>query len=257
MIRHSSSFFISIVIHVALLIAVLITWKNYYSSSKKEPVCKCETRMCVNLSAIKHKEIQKPKPQPKKKIEKKPPKKKPKKKVIKKTKPKKVVKKEKQVVATQEKLVPVAQEIPEPKVVPKESEEVVEVTQEKTEVMEVEEVAVKQEPQKTQAQLEEENRTRLQNLAKEYVKLNTKRISELLSENLYYPRSARKRGITGKVTVKFTLKIDASVSNVTVVESKSDILSRAAVKTINNLSGLFPKPQEEITLHVPISYTLR
>jgi protein TonB len=79
---------------------------------------------------------------------------------------------------------------------------------------------------------------------------------QLLQENLYYPRRARKRGIIGEVLVKFKLSMDAKVYSIEVLSSKSDILSRAAIKTIEDLSGKFPKPNKELTLNVPINYTL-
>lgn len=95
------------------------------------------------------------------------------------------------------------------------------------------------------------------NLTKEYVDNNKELIIELLKNNLYYPRSARKRGIVGEVVVKFTLTKDALVHTLEIISSKSDILSRGALKTINNLSGKFPAPKEEIILIVPINYSLK
>ena len=93
-------------------------------------------------------------------------------------------------------------------------------------------------------------------LAQEYMNENIKKISKLLSENLYYPRSARKRNIQGKVMVKFKLSRSAKAYDIEVTSSQSEILSRAAIRTIENLSEKFPSPQEELLLHVPISYRL-
>ena len=90
----------------------------------------------------------------------------------------------------------------------------------------------------------------------EYSELNAQKIVELLKENLYYPRSARQKGIVGVVKVKFTLDVDAKVYNITVVESSDKILSRAAIKTIEELSTKFPKPASKTTLTVPINYSL-
>ena len=90
-----------------------------------------------------------------------------------------------------------------------------------------------------------------------YMNEHMQQLVKLLQENLYYPRSARKRGIQGRVVVKFTLQQDATVSYIEVVSSKNEILSRAAVLTIENLSGKFPKPKEKLTLHVPIQYDLK
>lgn len=92
---------------------------------------------------------------------------------------------------------------------------------------------------------------------KQYLDENKDLIVKLLKENLYYPRSAVKRGIIGEVVVKFTLTKDSLVHSLETISSKSDILSRGALKTISNLSGKFPAPKEEITLIVPINYALK
>lgn len=89
-----------------------------------------------------------------------------------------------------------------------------------------------------------------------YYEENLQKISQLLEENLYYPRSARKRREEGVVIVEFILQTDATVKDTKVIESQSDILSRAAMKTIEDLSGIFPKPKESLRLRVPITYKL-
>lgn len=96
-----------------------------------------------------------------------------------------------------------------------------------------------------------------QTVAEIYVDENLKEIVTLLQENLYYPRRARRRGLEGDVVVKFKLSKNAVVSSIEVVSSQSDILSRGAIKTIENLSTVFPKPKEELVLKVPISYKLK
>lgn len=92
---------------------------------------------------------------------------------------------------------------------------------------------------------------------KEYIDNHKNLIAQLLKENLYYPRSARKRGITGAVIVKFFLSKNSLVHSIQILSSKSDILSRGAIKTITNLSGKFPAPKDDITLIVPIKYSLK
>lgn len=91
----------------------------------------------------------------------------------------------------------------------------------------------------------------------EYIELNTQLIAQLIKENLSYPVSARRQGITGVVIIRFNLNIDAKISEIAVKESSSDILSRAAVQTIEELSLKLPKPSKNITLTVPIEYKLR
>jgi len=226
MIRHTPSFFISIIIHSLLLVIFLYTYK-YVSSLYSE---KDDEKVCLKLTCVveKHVEHVKEKPIQKKIIPKtiKPKVKKPKKEVVKKIVPKPLT-------------VPVVKEIVEPEVEP----EVVYVE----EAEEVSEVVLPVESQEEQEVAQEE----------QYMDENIKEIVRLLSENLYYPRSARKRGVVGEVIVKFCLAKDATVSSIEIVSSKSDILSRAAKKTIEDLSGEFPKPPEELVLHVPIMYELK
>jgi protein TonB len=85
---------------------------------------------------------------------------------------------------------------------------------------------------------------------------NLQKIVQLLSENLYYPRRARKRAIEGEVLVRFTLMPDASVDEIEIISSANSILSRGAIKTLQNLSGEFPKPPTALVLTVPIKYYL-
>lgn len=91
----------------------------------------------------------------------------------------------------------------------------------------------------------------------DYLSQHISQIVAMLKENLYYPRSARKKGIEGVVKVKFTLSTDAKISNIQIIQSKYEILSRAAIETIESLGGKMPKPKEELTLTIPINYDLK
>ena len=106
-------------------------------------------------------------------------------------------------------------------------------------------------------EVKEEKITSKENVAKKYIQDNISKIAKLLQENLYYPRRARKKGITGEVIVKFTLELDSSVNNIKIITSNKEILSRAAIKTIQDLSGEFPSPKEQLTIEVPINYSLK
>jgi len=227
MIRHTPSFLISIIIHSLLLVAFFYTYSYVSSlSSKKE-----DEKLCLKLTCIvnKHKEHMVEKPQPKKVVLPKPkPKvKRPKKKMVKKIIPKPLT-------------VPVVKEIVKPEKEP----EIVYIEPVIEEEIGEEVLPVESQEEKAIAQ------------EQQYMDENIKKIVRLLSENLYYPRSARKRGVVGEVIVKFSLSKDATVSKIEIISSKSDILSRAARKTIEELSGEFPKPPEELVLHVPINYEL-
>ena len=90
-----------------------------------------------------------------------------------------------------------------------------------------------------------------------YMQAHLVQIAKLLKENLYYPRSARKRGITGEVLVAFELLQSGEVTQIDVKSGERGILNRAAIKTIERLSGKFPKPGAPLTLNVPIRYQLQ
>jgi protein TonB len=233
MIRFSNSFLLSLLLHALLVGGVFFSYKNLYPTESKKAEVK-EKLLCLNLQSIHS--------SPPAKIEKK-------QKQVKKTpqkslkkeslKPKKVVKK-KAVLKKKKK-------VSKKKIEKSKTEK-----PKKSRVSEVENKETEQKKEPKQAK--ESKRISPQ---ESYVNNNLKKIVMLLQENLYYPRRARKRGVQGSVTVRFRLSKEAVVSSVEVLSSKSDILSRGAIKTIQNLSSQFPKPEEALTITVPISYSLR
>lgn len=242
--NHSKSLFLSLSIHALLLLSLFGIYK--YSFSAVKPAQK-EKRVCVNLACIKQKaaitkKVQESKPVHKKTKEKKP-------KVIK--KPVKKIKKK----------------VPLHKKIKKEEPKVVEKPVEPIKVVKPA-ASVEQQPQKEKSQTEEKNRVAGNKITpneipqkkrsdeEEYLENNLAKIAKLIKENLYYPRVARRRGIQGSVTVRFKLLKDATVTQITTISSSSGILTRAAIKTIAELSGKFPKPKKDLMLTVPIQYSL-
>lgn len=243
MIRHSNSLFISLFVHATLLLIFFFVYKNYFDSKKIE-----EEMLCVKLCIV----------EPNKEI--------PEKKEIK--EPKAVVQ-EKQIEPKTVKKVEIAKEIVEKKIeitdevvdvkhvfIQETKEEVIaDTVPAETDVKEKE--AVEKEVKSASIEQKSDDTIFSQKaLQEEYLGINMQKIAQLLEENLYYPMSARKRNITGLVKVSFTLGVDAKVDNIKIIESGSDILSRAAIKTIEDLSTKFPKPTKELTLSVPINYNL-
>ena len=90
-----------------------------------------------------------------------------------------------------------------------------------------------------------------------YLDENLAVIARLLRENLYYPKLARKRHIEGEVLAAFTLQTDGTIQDVTVKKHAREVLDRAAVRTIESLSGRLPHPQTRLTLEVPIRFVLK
>ena len=85
---------------------------------------------------------------------------------------------------------------------------------------------------------------------------NLQIIAQLIQENLYYPRRARKRGIQGEVVVQFILTKNATISCIKILSSTHGILSKASLETLNNIANKLPKPNKNITLTIPIQYVL-
>lgn len=228
MIRHSSSFFISLMLHSFLAVILYFVFTDIVIPKVQEPQ-RTEIKLCsiVHTPKVEQKQVEIPKEIPQKIQKPKPKPKKTQQKVKKKVLPKKIVH------------VKEAPKIEEPEIV-----------EEKVIVQEIDE-----EPTLVTTITESKPQKALR-LESEYINKHLQEISKLLQNNLYYPRSARKRGITGKTLVRFKLSTNGSAHSITVKSSNSEILSRAAIKTIQNLSGKFPKPPEELVLNVPINYTL-
>jgi protein TonB len=221
MIRHSSSLLVSIIIHIVLFFTLVFLNNNYV----KKKVTICEQKTSIKLNNYVYSKKQEIKPKVIKKEIKKNTNVVKKKKVLK-TNPKPTTK-QKPKVENPKKIIPVISDV--------------------TKV--IEEEIIKE--------VKEEKITSKENVAKKYIQDNISKIAKLLQENLYYPRRARKKGITGEVIVKFTLELDSSVNNIKIITSNKEILSRAAIKTIQDLSGKFPSPKEQLTIEVPINYSLK
>lgn len=224
MIRHSSSLFISIVIHISLLFVFLWSWKSLPPLEKKE-----QEFVRIKLSNIqeqkqKIEEVQETVKMPNIPL--------PQKKLVPKKEKKKTPQKK--------------QELPKPIVMQEEPKVLV---QEIKDEAIVKEEAPQNAPALTQP--------KVQNIQQDYLDENIQQIAKLLQENLYYPRSARQRGVEGEVVVKFSLSTTAKTHSIEIISSSNEILSRAAVKTIQDLSGKFPKPSEELVLQVPIRFSLK
>jgi len=225
MIRHSNSFIFSIFIHIAIFIALFFSYQQLKPEVKKQKV---ETLLCVKLSVMQDKVVRPISPKIKthkvKPVEVK---------YVQKSVKKRVVKKQiiiKKNVLVSESIVKKTPSKKEEEVIPKKTKEI------STKVVKV--IKAKVAPEK------------------EYIDENIAKIIALLKENLYYPRRARKRGIQGEVLVHFTLSSKAEISNIEVLSSSSEVLSRGAIQTISNVNNILPKPKQEITFNIPISYML-
>jgi protein TonB len=96
-----------------------------------------------------------------------------------------------------------------------------------------------------------------QTYTQSYIDKNIEKIRELIAQNIYYPRKARRRHIEGKVILRFRLTTDGVIKDVTVVSSEHDVLSYAAKQILILIEDKVPKPKEDITLTLPIIYKLK
>jgi len=254
--KHSQSLLLSLLIHAVILGAVFYASVTV-TTLLLEPK---EKRICIQLGVIRQSVV---KPTPKRKeVVKKEVKKIKEVKEVKKAKKikeiKKKIKKTKKIKKIKKKIENIKKIKPQkPKKAPQKQEKKTTPAKIFTKTQCNKEIFQKTEPKVFSKEMNKRETTPPKASAKSlYVNLHLKEIAKLLEENLYYPRRARKRGIEGEVRVKFTLKKDAAVENIEILSSNNEILSRGARKTVENLSGLFPKPTEDLTLIVPIHYFL-
>lgn len=247
MIRHTNSFLISLILHSLLLFFIFYTVKTVSLDTQK----KDNEIVCLKLCNVKHeskKENNHPN-QPSSVVEKKlPP----------------LVKKEvEKVQKTQEIKQVVVSKKSEVKI-----EKKLEIVKEKERTKALKHPVLKLSDNKDASSCnckqscncdskQETQEMKNQRSQQTYIDENMQKIVKLLQENLYYPRGARRRGITGEVIVKFSLDTNGEVSFTSVVSSQSETLSHAAIKTIKDLSGDFPKPKERLVLKLPINYNLK
>ena len=238
MIRNGRALVFSFVIHAAIAAAAILALESFQNDKPGE-----KARMCIALSQFAQPVAKAPKPlptPPKKQPEPPKPKPKPKPKPVVKPKPvEKPIIKEKAPVVVPEEVAVI-----EPEIEPVET-----VTEERMPEPETIETAAAEEvaPQPVPAL----------SAGDQYLQEHLALITKLLQEHLYYPKMARKRGITGEVMVAFELLRNGQATRINVLSGERTTLNDAAIKTIERLSGRFPKPSEPITLHVPIRYELQ
>ncbi len=227
MIRHSSSFIISLILHSLVFLLLFFSFKSIPKEVQKEKL------LCVKLcDRVYEKEpASLPPTIPHANTEVIPQK-------VEKIPPPKAKEPPKKLQTT--KTAPLAEERPK------------EIIQEQITTPKIEEKV--QTPTPSLSEQKEEKSKQVQ---QEYLQEHLQKIVQMLQENLYYPRSARERNIVGEVVVKFMILQNGEVQKVEVLSNGSEILSNAAIKTIENLSGTFPKPKENLLLQLPINYSLK
>lgn len=81
-----------------------------------------------------------------------------------------------------------------------------------------------------------------------------------LSENTKYPRSLRRRDVTGKVFAAFIVHTDGSLQDISIIESPHEKLSKEAVRVIMSMPRWKPGSRDgellRVKYNLPISFVL-
>ena len=86
-------------------------------------------------------------------------------------------------------------------------------------------------------------------------------LMEYLAKNIKYPVQAQKKGIEGRVTVRFIVEKDGSISNVTVVRHIHPLLDKEAVRVIKAMPkwspGMLNGKPVRVKFNIPVAFRLK
>ena len=86
-------------------------------------------------------------------------------------------------------------------------------------------------------------------------------LTKFLSENIVYPKQARKSNIEGRVMVGFIVEPDGEITNVKVFRSIDPILDKEAIRVIKMMPKWNPGKQRgkavRVQYQIPITFTLQ
>ncbi len=228
MIRHGSSFLISLIIHFFLFASIFFSWNSLLSTDKEK---KSEKKISVNLLEPTTKKIAKITDE---KISQQKP-------IFK----KKIIDKKNQIVKKEINAKKIGKiNIKEKEILKKKEEEKIEESAKFEQLNKLEELKKQDQLRKaTQSQKNEQDEL-------------ARKVRDIILKNKYYPRSAKRRGIEGEVLVKFILTKDGKAKSIKTI-SNYTVLNDSLKKTIAEISGDFPKPKSEFLIQVNIIYSLK
>jgi periplasmic protein TonB len=107
---------------------------------------------------------------------------------------------------------------------------------------------ISQTPQKVEPQ---------ENYQQKYIDENLASIIAAIKKYKKYPLQAKKRGMTGKVLVKCTIKTNGELVDVKIIEaSKYELLNENSVEILELASKEFIAPKRDVTISIPFNYFL-
>lgn len=124
---------------------------------------------------------------------------------------------------------------------------------------EIEKVAIK-EPKKEIEKVVKKEQEFIQKSVKktyeeDFLNQHLKLIVKLIQQNIKYPKRAKILNVEGSVLIKFKILSDGSVQNIEAINGHK-LLIKSSIKAIENASKNFPKVEKDITIKVPIQYSL-
>ena len=93
------------------------------------------------------------------------------------------------------------------------------------------------------------------NYEEQFIDENLEKIVKLIQQNIVYPKRARELHIQGEVLVVFTLLKEGGLKNLEALEGHI-LLKKSALNAIETAMASFPKVEKDITIKVPIVYSL-
>ncbi|WP_164969116.1 energy transducer TonB [Candidatus Marinarcus aquaticus] len=114
---------------------------------------------------------------------------------------------------------------------------------------------VKQKSKKEERKEQEAIKKSQKSYQEQFVDEHLRQIVMLIQKNIKYPKRARALKIQGKVIIEFVLLTSGEVRSIKAI-SGHRMLIKSSVLAIENASTAFPKVKEQLTLRVPIEYTL-
>ena len=99
-------------------------------------------------------------------------------------------------------------------------------------------------------------------VAPEHVRTCTEQaIANFVVSNLMYPKKARRKGIEGRVIVKFIVEKDGEVSDVKVVKGAHPMLDDEAQRVVESMPAFLPGMQRgkpvRVSYHLPFNFSLK
>lgn len=96
-----------------------------------------------------------------------------------------------------------------------------------------------------------------QNYQQKYIDDNLASIIVAIKKYKKYPLQAKKRGMTGIVLVKCTIRTDGKLENIKIIEpSKYELLDENSIEILEIASKEFVAPKRDVTISIPFNYSL-